>query len=179
MKIKRINIRIGQKIIGGFLILIVVFTLNAGLSIFTLNQSASLIGESSEVINPSREGLDEMMLMVTNSKMYITNWVYLQSNTEDKEALKRLHETDYPQLKEKLAPLKASWKDKQQIAQIDSAFAEFEELLKVEKTIMGRLVSFENYEDPEIKFEASSTIDSDVLPKSALLIRRINQVLTL
>jgi hypothetical protein len=143
MKIMKINIRIGQKIIGGFLILIIVFTLNAGLSIFTLNQSASLIGESSKVINPSRESLNEMMLMVTNSKMYITNWVYLQSNTEDKEALKQLHETGYPQLKEKLILLKASWKDKRQVAQIDSVFLEFENLLKVEKNIMGKLVSFE------------------------------------
>jgi methyl-accepting chemotaxis protein/PAS domain-containing protein len=177
MKIMKINIRIGQKIIGGFLILIIVFTLNAGLSIFTLNQSASLIGESSKVINPSRESLNEMMLMVTNSKMYITNWVYLQSNTEDKEALKQLHETGYPQLKEKLILLKASWKDKRQVAQIDSVFLEFENLLKVEKNIMGKLVSFEAYEDPEIKFEASSAIDTDVLPKSAVLLDRIDGML--
>ncbi|MES2730806.1 MAG: GAF domain-containing protein [Bacteroidota bacterium] len=174
---KNITIRIGQKIIGGFIILIVIFTLNTLLIFITLNQSASSIQESSEVINPSREGLNELNLMVTKSKMYITNWVFLQSNTEDKEALKRLHDTEYPELKEKLKTVMASWKQKDQIVKMDSVLSTFEELLKVEKGIMDKLVTFENYEDPEIKFEASNAIDSEVLPKSALLISKVNDLL--
>jgi putative methionine-R-sulfoxide reductase with GAF domain/HAMP domain-containing protein len=174
---KKFTIRISQKIIGGFLILIVIFSINAGLSILTLNQSASIIRESSDVINPSRESLNEMNLLVTKSKMYITNWVYLQSNKEDKDALKRLHETEYPELKKKLVSLKTQWKEKEQAAKMDTIFSAFDALLKIEEGIMTKLVTFESYEDPEIKFDAINTIDTDVLPTSALLIKKINEVL--
>jgi HAMP domain-containing protein len=110
--------------------------------------------------------------------MYITNWVYLPSNTEDKEALQHLHETEYPQLKQRLDSLTKNWKEQEQVDRMDSIFSAFDSLLKVEKDdIMAKLVTFENYEDPEIKFEASNTIDTHVLPKSAWLIDKINDVL--
>jgi methyl-accepting chemotaxis protein len=175
---RQFHIRISQKIIGGFMLLIIIFTLNAGLSIYTLNNSASIIGESSDVINPSREGLNELNLLVTKSKMYITNWVYLQSNSEDKEALKRLHETEYPELKKKLQDLMKSWKDPKQVAKMDSVFMTFEDLLEIEKkSIMDKLVTFENYEDLEVKFGAQTTIDTDVLPQSAALLKLTNDLL--
>ena len=177
MSAKKFKLRIGQRITGGFLILIVVFTLSAGLSIYTVIQSGSIIRQSSRVINPSRDALSEMKLLVTNAKMYGTNWVFLPSNTEDKEALKKLHETSYPQLKERLDSLKKSWQDTTQVARLDSIYSVFEAVLRSEKEVMGKMITFENYEDPEIKFEASGAIDSDVLPKSAWVIRKTDELL--
>ncbi|MBC7921350.1 MAG: GAF domain-containing protein [Ferruginibacter sp.] len=178
MSAKKFNISIGQRITGGFLILIVVFTLNAGLSIYTVSQSGSIIQQSWRVINPSRDALSKMKLLVTNAKMYGTNWVFLPSNTEDKEALKRLHETDYPRLKNQLDSLKKEWRDTTQVVRLDSIFSVFEAVLLSEKRIMDKMVTFENYEDPEVKFEASNAIDSEVLPKSAWAIRKTDELLT-
>lgn len=175
---KKINIRIGQKIIGGFSILVIIFIFNGALSLFTLSKSDSIIQESAQVINPSREALNDLNLMIINSKMYITNWVFLPSNTADKEALKRLHETEFPQLEKKIKTAMKSWKDKDQVAKMDSILKTFNALLKLEKTeIMQQLVTFENYEDISIKFMASDNIDAHVLPKSAWLINKVQEVL--
>lgn len=84
---KKIKLSIGNKILGGFLLLIFIFGLNAIFSIYTLNISKNIIEDNNSVVKPSMDALNELTLMATKSKMYITNWVYLQSNTEDKEAL--------------------------------------------------------------------------------------------
>lgn len=163
---KKPKFTIGSKIFGGFISLIVVFTINAAVSIFTINSSNTLINENVEVIDPSVKAIDEFVLLVTESKMLITNWVYLQNNEEDKEALKDLHSFRYPELKGKLSGLLPLWQDSVQRIIIDSVFTGFEELIDIEKDIMSQLVSFENYEDAMIKWQATEAIESEVLPRT-------------
>ncbi len=72
--------------------------------------------------------------------MYTTNWIYLQTNAEDKEALKKLHEVEYPAPKEKLNTLKKTWGMRQQLV-LDSTLNNFDSLLTIEKVIMTELAA--------------------------------------
>ena len=170
------SISIGKKITGGFLLLIVLFIVSAVINIFSLNSSRSVVNDNSEVVVPSVRALDEFRLMVTRSKMLATNWVYLQSNDADKEELKRLHNQEYPGLKERLTKLARGWDDKSQIKTLDSLFADFEALLKVEKEIMSNLVTFENYEDPMTKLMSEDQIEAQILPRTSALMKGLTRL---
>jgi len=174
---KKARITIGNKILGGFFIIVIFFVANVVYSVITTNQNNSRILWSSEVIDPSVSYLKEFKLLVTKSKMLITNWVYLQSNVVDKDALKNLHNFEYPTLKEDLGNLIEVWDNPVQASAMDSIFGKFEDLLKVEKGIMEELVTFENYEDPVVKFMAEDAIESEVLPQSTTIIDLLEKVI--
>src|SRR5690606_13338066 len=126
---------------------------------------------------PSVDALNELTLMATESKMFITNWVYLQSNVDDKEALKTLHEIEYPQLKEELNILKQNWTEEQQGA-IDSIFITFDDLLKTEKDIMSQLVTYEDYDDPFLVMEIRDKLDMEILPATRSLTSQLEKIVS-
>lgn len=167
---------IGRKIFGGFILLIIIFTVNAAYSIFTIDRNNQTVKETAEVINPSTKAIHELNLLITESKMLITNWVYLQNNQEDKQALKELQNSRYPELKDKITGLAQQWEDKAQIQTIDSVLAGFESLIVIEKEIMSSLISFENYEDPMLKLLAEETVESEILPRTNKLKAQLNRI---
>ncbi len=173
---KKFNLRISQKIMGGFLVLLFIFILNAALGLFTLSNSATIIRETSDVVDPSKDALNEFNLMVTNSKMYITNWVYLRANTEDKESLKKIHQIDYPQLKERINELKDNWSDDQQ-NKIEIVFNKFDTLLAVQQGVMTDLSSFEDYEDETKKMFNQTVIDGDVQIMSKKIMTLLQEII--
>lgn len=172
---KKIKLSIGNKILGGFLLLIVIFALNGMFSIYTLNISREIIEDNTTIIEPSMDAINELTLLATKSKMFITNWVYLQSNTEDKEALKNLLEIEYPLLKEELNSLKKHWPEAQQ-NDLDSIFVSFDALLEAEKEIMSQLVSFEDYDDPFLVMEIRDNLDMNILPATTNLTNQLNDI---
>lgn len=173
---KKFRFTIGKKIFAAFLMLIIIFTLNGIISLVTLEKSGKLIKQTSDVVRPSSDTMKKLKLLVTESKMYITNWVYLQSNTADKEALKELHNFQFPAIKEELDNLKNSWKDTTHKVEIDSVITSFETILEVEKGIMSKLVSFESYQDPGLLFEASDAIEGQIIPMTARIIEKIDAI---
>jgi GAF domain-containing protein/HAMP domain-containing protein len=176
MRIKKFQFRISQKIMGGFLALIFIFMINAALGLFTLNKSANIIRESSDIVDPSKDALNEFNLLVSKSRMYITNWVYLRSNTEDKEALQKLHKTDYPELKARIQELKPHWTTQQQ-NQVNAVFIKFDSLLTIEQSIMDDLKSFDDYEDEGKKFSNQMMIDDDILPRTGQITAMLNKII--
>ena len=173
---KKSRLSIGTKIFGGFIALIFIFALNAIVSILTTNDNSQTIEETAEIINPSTKAIDDLMDLVINSKMLITNWVYLQNNQQDKDALKELHNFHYPALKSKLDALTNHWKGENEKKQLDSIFTSFEELIAVEKEIMATLVSFEDYEDPMVKLLAENSIEDEVLPRTNTLEAQLSEI---
>lgn len=173
---KKSTFTIGRKIFGGFIMLIILFTVNAAISIFTIDSNNKIIKETAEVINPSSKAIHEFNLLVTESKMLVTNWVYLQNNQEDKDALKDLQNFRYPELKDKITTLAEVWKDKTQKQTIDSVFENFEALMDIEKEVMASLISFGDYEDPMKKLLAEETIESEVLPRTTQLKSQLNRI---
>lgn len=172
---KNLRFTIRKKIIYGFLLLVIIFSVNAIYSIYTINKGNAIITRSLEVVNPTISAIDDFILLVNRSKMLITNWVYLQNNDEDKRALEKLQRTEYPELKDRLSALLPNISKDSSLPDIDSVFASFESLIEVEKGVMNELQAFEDYEDPIKKFMAEEVIESEVLPKSTQLINDLEQ----
>jgi len=172
---KGFRFTINRKIILGFSCLILIFVAFGGYTVYTNFQNIDLINKSLYEVNPSSEKASEFILLVNRSKMLITNWVYLQTNSEDKKALERLHEVEYYNLKNDINDLFDIVQDTSRRQEMDTILQNFEDLLAIEKTIMNELVKFDDYEDPIKKFMAEETISEEVLPRSAELIDRLEK----
>lgn len=173
---KGIRFTIRSKIIWGFLALIIIFSGNAGYSVYTIYKGNAIIKQSQEVINPITEAVNDFIYLVTRSKMLMTNWVYLQTNDDDKDALRAIHDHEYLEVKNRILQYSESIEFGEDIVSPDSAFLKFEELLELEQGIMIELDAFEDYEDPIKKFMAEESIESEILPRSAELIVMLENV---
>ncbi|MGB3617536.1 MAG: GAF domain-containing protein [Catalinimonas sp.] len=172
---KNLRLSVGTKIVAGFTVLIVSFSLFGGWNIWQLNKNAQVVARNGEVISPSLAALNELELMIVRSKMLVTNWVYLQMNEDDKKELRQLHQTEYPTLKARLGRLSEAWNDKAQAAGLDSLLDDYEILLAEQQKVMQALVSFDDYADPVKKtFEGEARIEDEVLPRTAALLGRLD-----
>ncbi len=176
MDMKKNSFSIGTKIFGGFIALIFIFSLNAVVSILTINRTNQAIEETAQVSNPSAKALEDLMDLIVNSKMLITNWVYLPNNQQDKDALKELQNFQYPALKNQISFLTVHWKAAEERQQLDSIFTSFEQLIAIEQEIMASLVSFQDYEDPMVKLFAENRIEDEVLPHVSRLETQLSTI---
>ncbi|GAA5034053.1 hypothetical protein GCM10011506_27050 [Marivirga lumbricoides] len=174
---KNFRFTIGNKILGGFITLILIFIIYAGITIFTVSTNSKLTEKNSNIIKPSVTAIKDFNLLIIRSKMLVTNWVYLQSNEADKQSLVTIHEEEYPAMKDRITDLKEMWDEERQAQEMDTIFKEFEELLGFQKEIMESLVTFENYEDAIVKFMASESIEREILPRTDTIIANLNVVL--
>jgi len=173
----RLRLTIGNKILGGFLILIALFIVNGAIIFWKGNVIDNVVNSSSQVYRPSQDAIKDFILMVTRSKMLVTNWVYLQTNQEDKNALRQLQDYEYPALRETITKLMPTWESDSQRMWMDTVFLKFDTLLNTQKqSIMANLQSFENYEDPLTKLLAEDAIESQIIPRTSDLISRLNRI---
>jgi len=173
----RLRLTIGNKILGGFLILIALFIVNGAIIFWKGNVIDNVVNSSSKVYRPSQDAIKDFILMVTRSKMLVTNWVYLQTNQEDKNALRQLQDYEYPALRDNITKLMPTWESDSQRLWMDTVFLKFDTLLGTQKqSIMANLQSFENYEDPLTKLLAEDAIESQIIPRTSDLIARLNRI---
>jgi GAF domain-containing protein/HAMP domain-containing protein len=168
------KLSLGQKVLLANLTTILIFALTAAISVITLQRSRQTIRQSAEAINPSVETIDRFILMASRAKMYITNWVFLSTNETDKEALKELHNFEFPALKEKASRLKRTWKNPEQVAELDSIIIRFDEMLVIHRDIMDKFSEFGDYNDPNNIFYANEIIEDKVIPITYALIDRLD-----
>jgi len=155
-----------RKVSIGFLFVGVIVLLNVLVSYLILQENSSTIGRMTEVVNPYMEKMEEFNLLVTESKMFATNWVYLQNSLDDKKSLEELHSTKYPVLKKQINDFLVLLNKKSDKDSMEAIFSKFEELLVVEQKIMKSLVTFDDYENPKKKFSAEDLVESEVLPRT-------------
>ena len=176
---KRFTLNIGNKIFAAFIVLVVLFAVNASIILITANNVKGIVTNSSQVINPSRDAINDLITLVYRSKMLITNWVYLQGNEDDKTLLRGIIEKDYPEVKERITNLMTKWDDGGEVdadstsqAVMNDALVKFDALLTgSSENIIGKLRKFEDYEDPTTKMLSADYIDQYVVPESAALIK--------
>ncbi len=173
---KGLRLTIRRKIIWGFLALIIIFSANAAYVVYTIYKGNTIIQQSQEVINPITDAVDDFNDLVRNSKMFTTNWVYLQTNEDDKNSLRAIHDHEYHEVKNRILQYTPYVDFGEEVVSPDSAFIKFDELLEIEKGIMTELDAFEDYEDPIKKFMAEEAIESEVLPRSTELINMLEQI---
>jgi serine phosphatase RsbU (regulator of sigma subunit) len=161
------------KITFVFLLVIGIVVANIGFNYFIIKNNKARIAEMTEVINPYIESLEKFKLIVTESKMYTTNWVYLQNSIDDKANLDSLHKIQFPSLKKKLDSQLMKFDKKLDGDSLVDAFLKFYDLIKVEKDIMATLVTFDDYENPQKKFKCEELIESEVLPRTQIIMNKL------
>ncbi len=165
-----------RKILVGFIFIIFLALFNAIFSSSIIQQNKTIITKITKVIHPYMETLDEFNLMVTRSKMLITNWVYVQQSDIDKRKLVQLHETEYKQVKEKLNNYVNLLGSKEDMEDMKMIFKNFEHLLDIEQIIMQELVTFYDYENTTKKFSAEDILENEITPRSNYLIMELNRL---
>ncbi|WP_462319412.1 methyl-accepting chemotaxis protein, partial [Marinilabilia sp.] len=179
MKLKY-NFNIAQKLIFGFGLILVVILINAILTLGTLTRSKNLTNEVTSVYSPSTEKLGDLEMMVTQTKMLIKNWVYIdrQANTPDKLRLREVHEETMPALKEELLSISAEWEDQKDRETLETVFHQIDSLFQMHQQIMGALNSFEAYDDPMVLFEVEPMVveGGDVMQLSDEIINEVESL---
>jgi hypothetical protein len=176
---KRFTLNIGNKIFAAFIVLVLLFAVNASIILITANNVKGIVTNSSQVINPSRDAINDLITLVYRSKMLITNWVYLQGNEDDKTLLRGIIEKEYPEVKERITTLMTKWDEASDVTSDSSSHALMSDALKKfdallagsSENIVGKLKKFEDYEDPTTKMLSADYIDQYVVPESAGLIK--------
>ena len=172
------NVSIRNRIRWSFYGLASVFFINAAITTVLLNDNRKRSAYVSEVIDPSLEALGDFNKMMIESKMYATNWVFLRSKQNDKDALKRIHDSGYRDLKSKLDALSSNWNDENTQDSLTVICRSFEELIGIEKEIMASLQTFSDYDDPVRKFHAERIIEDKVLPVTDRLTDLLNVIIS-
>ena len=181
---KRFALNIGNKIFAAFIVLVLLFGVNAAVILYTANNVKGIVTNSSQVVNPSRNAINDLITLVHRSKMLITNWVYLQGNEDDKALMRGIMDKEYPELKERMTNLMTKWDEAADVnpdstsqAVMKGALKKFDELLAgASENIIGKLRKFEDYEDPTTKMLSSDYIDQYVVPESAALIKTLEHL---
>ena len=132
---KHFYLGIRGKILLGFFSLVIIFAISAAYNIFSINRSKKVLKDLYETKDPYLETLKDFEFLVSKSKMYTTNWVYLQKNVNDKSKLKRLLQKDYLRIKSQIQSLSSNLNDEQQEKNIHKIILEFEGLRKKEKCL--------------------------------------------
>ncbi len=173
------QIRIKSKIYWSFSVLVLLFVINGVITITTLNSNRKLAAHLNGVVDPSLQAIEDFQNMLVKSKLYTTNWVFLRFNQEDKASLKNLHDSAYYSLKSRLDNLAQQWENRNWIDSLHKVYAGFNQLLAVEKDIMGTLKEFKDYDDPVLKLEAEEKIEEEILPRTTELISALDNLHTL
>jgi PAS domain S-box-containing protein len=178
-KLKIQGLSIGQKVLLINSILIVFFALSTVESIVKLTKNKNLVNYSFHVLTPSVEVINNFILITTRSKMYITNWVYLPNNARDKARLRELHNSQdygYPKIIQELSLLKKDWKNRQNIAEIDSIVDKFNIIIRYEEDIMTQLQTEQDYNNSAKTQKATEIIEGYIIPNSYELIDRLQRL---
>lgn len=147
----KVRFSIGAKILLGFGVLILLVTIAFTLTLVTIRESREINDKIANLYTPSVDSLQEMRLVITRSKTYMTTWVNVPGPSEDKVKVKRLIEQEYPAVKDGIVKLSSGWSenDRQMITFI---FAKCDSLWMMDNEVMNDLGTLEAYNDPMIVF---------------------------
>jgi signal transduction histidine kinase/DNA-binding response OmpR family regulator len=170
------HISLKRRIYLSFSLLVSLFIISGTFTVITLDNIKHSYNHLSQVADPSLQSMDDFKKMMLESKMYTTNWVFLRSSQEDKDALQKLFDHDYKELQSKLNRYAAQWMYKSCRDSLEKIYTGFGQLLVVEKNITGSLRSFSDYDDPVIKLEAERQIEDEILPRTTALMNELNHL---
>nr|WP_319400367.1 methyl-accepting chemotaxis protein [uncultured Carboxylicivirga sp.] len=156
---KNIKLNIAQKLLWGFGVILLLIIGNGIWTFSTLTSSKNLNSKLTGVYSPSSEKMNHLSMMVTNTKMLVRSWVFIdkQSDTPDKVRLKDIHEKEYPQLKSEIKEFYKDWEHSDAL-KTDSIFHDIDSLFQMQQYVMSSLNSFAAYEDVMVLFEVEPQV---------------------
>lgn len=142
---------ISRKISLGFGVLIFLTLVAFALTLMTISTSRRNNDTVANIYTPSIDALQEMRLLVARSRNYITSWIKVEMFSNDKNRLKVLINSDYPQLEKRLDVLSENWNTGDQKL-IDSIFTDCRSLWEAHRTVMTSLSDQDDYNDANVMF---------------------------
>ncbi len=171
--------KLDKRIYFVFALVVAIAIANALLSTMKIRNNKNTIFEITQYTNPTLESLEEFNLLVTRSRMFISNWVYLPNNNNDKNSLIQLNSVSYPGLKSKLTSLTNGWRTEANVVQINKLFLEYENIIREQEKIMKSLNDFEDYQDPMRKFLAEEQLESEIIPSTNKMIVKLRELISI
>ncbi len=150
--------KIATKIAFGFGVVTIAVWINSILTQNAIQQNQEVNEEITNVYSPSLEWINRMQGQISDSRMLIKSWVYIDkiSDTPDKIRLKELHSKEYSIVIDTLRSLSAMWtleENRQLLEKINSMIVDT--LFPQHQYIMDQLSTFESYDDPFVVFEVT------------------------
>ncbi|HYE55140.1 MAG TPA: ATP-binding protein [Chitinophagaceae bacterium] len=171
------NLSIKTKIYLSFFLLVSLFAVNGIFTIVHLQKIKRLSTYVTEVLDPSIRQLEDFNKMVIESKMYSSNWVFLRANQKDKEALLRIHNTEFKTLKLNMSGISQQWRNQASKDSLQRAFTDFAAILEAGKKIIGSLKEFKDYDDPVLKLQAELVVEDEIIPRTAALTSLLGNII--
>jgi methyl-accepting chemotaxis protein len=158
-----VKFSLSKKLLLGFGFVIALFIISSVITFVILSQNDEINRSLSEQNTPSVNRLTEMKNLVTESKLLIINWVYIDKlpGTEDKKRLENLQSNLYPALVASIRPLSLNWtaEEREQLDEVDKIITT--KLFPDHKHVMSILNSFDSYNDFMTLAEAQEMVDSE------------------
>ncbi|MDG1674237.1 MAG: HAMP domain-containing protein, partial [Flavobacteriales bacterium] len=154
---KRLRWNIAWRMGLGFGVFILAVAVLFVFTRITLSESRSLGEEIDESLVPSLGALEQMDQTLSESRVYINHWLTRQSRADDEEklALRRLVEVEFPQHFTELTALDQAWSPRAQ-AHLDTLRKETDALSLLYGEIMRLLPDFRSYDNPIAFMEAEA-----------------------
>jgi signal transduction histidine kinase/DNA-binding response OmpR family regulator len=168
--------KIDKRIYLVFIALIALTLVNALFSTVTIQRSQNITSDIVYNTNPSVNALSRMNLLVTRSRMMITNWVYLPHGSQDAKELAELNSKEYILLRGTITGLMKHWNDEKESQAMKNVFSDYEELIRYETSITNLLNDFEDFSDPQIKFQTQDILESKIIPLSTKLATQLDKI---
>ncbi|MDY0201189.1 MAG: methyl-accepting chemotaxis protein [Tenuifilaceae bacterium] len=151
-----------KKLFIGFGLIIGLFIISSVVTYVILTRNDDINRKLSEQNTPSVNQLTEIQNLVSESKLLIKNWVYIDKlpDTPDKRRLEELHKSLYPNAVNAIKPLTENWSnsDRNLFKEIDSRITE--DLFADHKNIMSQLSTFESYNDFLILMDVEGMVEA-------------------
>jgi len=172
------NLKLKAKLIIGFAILVFTFIASSALVYNAVNNSQDIIsnlyaGRGEDVVV-----LDEFNNLITKSKEYTFNWVYVGTKEDTKVMLIEIHDTRYDAIKSKLETIMADWSQETKDT-LTSLITNFDEVIAAQASVMQSLSSFESYNDPLTMFETEDLMESTIAPTTEQLTKTLDRLIAI
>jgi len=149
----------------GFGTVLFIIIVNVFLTSIISRKNNKLNEEITNVYVPSANLLNELANQISNSKMLIKNWVYIDkvADTPDKIKLKQLHEKEFPILDQKIKETSKIWSEYLS-PDLQSAYDGISRTIKdnlfvQHQQIMDTLSNLANYNDFNIMSEITPLVE--------------------
>ena len=135
-----------RRIILGFLILIGVFAISEIVSFRNLETTKEINSRNTQIFQPSIIYLNELELLVLNSRNYTESWVFFDiTDHEDKDALRSMHEIGSKGLTQDLQEISKLWENESDETRLQGVINSIDTMMQEQEAIMQKLAKLEDY----------------------------------
>ncbi len=172
-------IKMDKRVYIVFILVVSVAIANAVLSTIKITNNKNAIFEITQSTNPTLDNLEDFHLLVTRSRMFISNWVYLRDNNNDKASLVHLNNINYPRLKRRLIVLTGKWRSQTNIDQVQQLFHEYESVIHEQEKIINSLVSIDDYDNHIKKELAEEQLEKEIIPATNTIMVKLKELINI